>query len=100
MSYKKYNGNNNNNNNYRIAPNFRGARFSPISVFRNFAETIFADQRFRYRVSINCGILQISRSLIFLRFDAIREKRENYAPRKFGAKVIIVETVDTQNKQL
>ena len=30
---------------YRIAPNFRGAQFSRISVFRNFAETIFADSR-------------------------------------------------------
>ena len=32
--------------NYRIAPNFRDAQFSMISVFRNFAETIFVDQGF------------------------------------------------------
>ena len=27
---------------YRIAPNFRGAQFSRIGVFKNFEETIFA----------------------------------------------------------
>ena len=31
----------------RIAPNFRDAQFSRISVFEKFAETIFADQGFR-----------------------------------------------------
>ena len=33
---------------YRIAQNFRGAQFSWIGVFKNFAETIFADRGFRY----------------------------------------------------
>ena len=32
---------------YSMAANFRGARFSRIAVFKNFAETIFADQGFR-----------------------------------------------------
>ena len=30
-----------------IAPNFRAAQFSQIGVFKNFVETIFADQGFR-----------------------------------------------------
>ena len=29
-----------------IADNFRGAQFARIGVFKNFAETIFADQGF------------------------------------------------------
>ena len=37
---------------YRIAPNFQGAQFSRIGVFKHFVETIFADHGFRYSMNM------------------------------------------------
>ena len=47
---------------YRIAPNFRGAKFSRIGLLKHFAEINFADQRFLMPVPV---LQNISRSLIF-----------------------------------
>ena len=54
-------------NTYRIAPNFRGAKFSRIGLLKHFAEINFADQRFLMAVPVLRNIL---RSLIF----AVREE--------------------------
>ena len=52
---------------YRIAPNFRGAKFSRIVLLKHFVEMNFADQQFLMAVPV---FLNISRSLIF----AVREE--------------------------
>ena len=63
--------------NYRIAPNFQGAKFSRIGLLKHFAEINFADQRFLIAVPVFFETFHGSRR--------VRENRENYAPRKFGA---------------
>ena len=47
---------------YRIAPNFRGAKFSWIGLLKHFAEINFTDQRFLMAVPV---FQNISLSLIF-----------------------------------
>ena len=56
---------------YLIAPNFRSAQFSRIGVFKNCRR--------------DNGSFSINAELNFRGSVPIREKRENYAPRKFGA---------------
>ena len=66
-------------------PNFRGAQFWRIGVFKKF-EIIFADHSTWYMVSAaSIRYFNISRSLIFeVRWMPIREKREKYAPQNLA----------------